>query len=98
MTGPDRDGWTLTPAGLEWLRDLGADPEALRAARRPLVRTCLDWTERRPHLAGAAGAAICERFFAAGWLERIGSGRAVRLTPVGETALHRSLGLSSARP
>ncbi|MGP6158240.1 MAG: hypothetical protein ACLPYS_12180 [Vulcanimicrobiaceae bacterium] len=44
-------------------------------------------TERRPHLAGALGAAICERFFANGWIEPASAGRAVRLTPLGRSAL-----------
>jgi hypothetical protein len=52
---------------------------------------CLDWTERRPHLAGALGAALCRRCLDAQWIERIGSGRAVRLTPSGRHALSASL-------
>ncbi|GAA0971802.1 winged helix-turn-helix domain-containing protein [Acrocarpospora macrocephala] len=87
------DGWTLTASGLGWLRDLGADTEALRRTRRPMVRSCLDWTERRPHLAGAAGAAVCSRFFEIGWTERIGSNRAIRLTAPGEAALLNQLNL-----
>jgi DNA-binding transcriptional ArsR family regulator len=87
------DGWAMTGAGLEWLQTLGADTRALRATRRVMVRPCLDWTERRPHLAGSAGAAVCSRLFAAGWIERIGSQRAVRLTPAGEAALRDQLGL-----
>jgi DNA-binding transcriptional ArsR family regulator len=86
-------GWAITPAGLDWLTSLGADTQALHTARRAMVRTCLDWTERRPHLAGAAGAALCSRLFAAGWIERTGSHRAVRLTTTGESALQDQLGL-----
>jgi DNA-binding transcriptional ArsR family regulator len=85
------DGWLVRPAGLEWLADMGVDLEVARALRRPFARPCLDWTERRPHLAGAAAAAMCERFFATRWIERIGSGRAVRLTPAGRRALTASL-------
>ena len=51
-------------------------------------RTCYD------HLAGTAGAKLCEKFFDNGWVARIGSGRAVRLTPVGKAALQDLLGLS----
>lgn len=97
MTSQDmlsrHSGWSLTSAGHEWLRELGADTEALGRTRRPMVRSCLDWTERRPHLAGAAGAAVCSRFFQAGWIERIGSDRAVRLTVTGKAALRDRLGL-----
>ena len=87
----DAGGWAITPDGLAWLGDLGVDVEKAREARRPFTRRCIDWTERRPHLAGTSGAAMCERFFAAGWIERIGTGRAVRLTPTGGRALSDSL-------
>lgn len=88
-----RRGWALTADGEAWLESLGVDVENARAARRPLVRTCVDWTERRPHLAGGAGAALCDRFFATRWIERIGSDRAVRLTPAGDRELRRTLDL-----
>src|SRR4051812_34839543 len=63
------DGVSLTPAGTRWLTDLAVDVPGLRAARRPLLRVCLDWTERRPHLAGGVGAAIRESFLTHGWIE-----------------------------
>ena len=88
-----RRGVALTDAGERWLHDLGVDVGALRAGSRPLVRTCLDWTERRPHLAGAAGAALCTRLTDNGWVERT-TGRAVRVTEPGHRALHRLLGLT----
>ncbi|MFG3698219.1 ArsR/SmtB family transcription factor [Micromonospora sp. NPDC047620] len=91
----DADGLALTPAGLGWLDELGVPVAPLRVARRPLMRDCLDWTERRPHLAGALGAALCDRFFEVGWLTR-GGGRAVRLTPAGGPALAAALGLAPA--
>ncbi|GAA2671286.1 ArsR/SmtB family transcription factor [Actinoplanes palleronii] len=88
-------GFALTDEGLTWLTDqLGVAPDQLRASRRPLARACLDWTERRPHLGGLAGARMCETFLTRKWLTRIGSGRAVRLTPAGRTALHTLLNLT----
>jgi len=88
-----RTGFSVTDEGCAWLIDrVGVDPAALRATRRPLARPCLDWTERRTHLGGAAGAALCARLLAARWVERIGSGRAVRLTPAGANALADLLG------
>jgi DNA-binding transcriptional ArsR family regulator len=84
-------GLALTPRGLDWLGELGIDVPVLRAARRPLVRDCLDWTERRPHLGGAAGAALCGHFLSSGWIERLASGRAVRVTAAGEQELVRVL-------
>ncbi|MEU9739345.1 winged helix-turn-helix domain-containing protein [Micromonospora chersina] len=88
-------GLAVTPAGVAWLTDLGVPVEPLRAARRPLVRDCLDWTERRPHLAGAVGAALCRRFLDLGWTAR-GTGRAVRVTPAGRPALAAALALDPA--
>ena len=84
-------GWALTARGSAWLAELGLDIGPPRSSRRPMVRRCLDWTERRPHLAGAVGAALCRRSLDAQWIERIGSGRAARLTPAGRQALSVSL-------
>lgn len=90
-------GFALTEAGIVWLTDdLGIPLEDLRGTRRPLVKACLDWTERRPHLAGAAGALLCTRFRRKRWIRTIGSGRAVSLTPSGERALRDLLGLDAA--
>jgi hypothetical protein len=83
---PD-DGFVLTPAGLTWLTSLGVHVAELRASRRAITRSCLDWTERRPHLAGAAGAAICLTFFDRGWIGRRDAGRSVVVTPAGQAAL-----------
>ncbi|MEU4782335.1 winged helix-turn-helix domain-containing protein [Micromonospora sp. NPDC023633] len=91
----DAGGLALTPAGRDWLDGLGVPVVPLRALRRPLLRDCLDWTERRPHLAGALGAALCAHFLEVGWLTR-GGGRAVRLTPAGGPALAAALGLDPA--
>jgi hypothetical protein len=83
-------GPTLTGDGLAWLNRLGL---TLPVSRRPQVRSCLDLTERRPHLAGVAGALVCRHAFEAGWITRIGTGRAVALTGVGRLALRDQLGL-----
>ncbi|MFF2435265.1 ArsR/SmtB family transcription factor [Streptomyces sp. NPDC058107] len=84
-------GFALTDIGLGWFAELGIGLDT--GTRRPLVRSCLDWTERRPHLAGAAGAALCRHALDAGWCVRIGSGRAVKATGDGERALHELLGI-----
>ena len=84
----------LTAAGLAWLGDsLRIDVPAVTAGRRPAARSCLDWTERRPHLGGAAGAAICAQCFARGWISRTGTGRAVAISPAGQLALHELCGI-----
>jgi hypothetical protein len=94
----DRDGGlALTEAGRAWLAtELGIEAADLRSGRRPLARACVDWTERRPHLAGLAGARICERLMQRRWIVRIGSGRAVRVTASGASALHDLLGIDAA--
>lgn len=83
----------LTGAGAAWCAAVGMDVAAIRAARRPTVLLCLDWTERREHLAGALGAALLTRFRACGWLDDMPGSRAVRVTPLGREALVRHLGL-----
>lgn len=85
-------GFALTDAGLRWFGSVGIGLE--RGGRRPLARGCLDWTERRPHLAGVAGAALCRHALDAGWCVRIGSERAVKATPSGERALSELLGIT----
>ncbi|NKE63169.1 winged helix-turn-helix transcriptional regulator [Lentzea sp. PSKA42] len=69
----------ITEPGMVWLKELGFEP-----SKRVVSRACLDWTERVPHLAGAAGAHLCSVFFERGWIKRIGTSRAVVLTGVGE--------------
>ncbi|MEU6552446.1 winged helix-turn-helix domain-containing protein [Streptomyces sp. NPDC046915] len=85
-------GFALTDAGLEWFGSVGIGLE--RGGRRPLARACLDWTERRPHLAGVAGAALCRHALDTGWCVRIGTERAVKVTPSGERALSELLGMT----
>ncbi|CAL9579996.1 ArsR/SmtB family transcription factor [Streptomyces sp. enrichment culture] len=87
-------GFALTDAGLRWFDRAGIALD--RGGRRPLARACLDRTERRPHLAGTAGAALCGHALTVGWCLRIGSGRAVRVTEAGERALSDLLGIDPA--
>lgn len=75
------DGGEVTADGQAFLRDFGADPAP---GRRVFCRPCLDWSERRPHLAGRVGAALASRCFALGWLERHRDSRAVRITQAGQ--------------
>jgi hypothetical protein len=77
----------LTPAGEQWVVALGIDLAPLRARRRPLCRPCLDWSQRRFHLAGALGAALLERLFALRFARRETGSRAVVLTPRGAAFL-----------
>jgi hypothetical protein len=91
-----RTGFALTSIGVDWLVErLGVDPATLERPRRPLARPCLDWTERRTHLGGVAGAHVCARMMHLRWVERIGSGRAVRVTARGSDALRDLLGIET---
>jgi DNA-binding transcriptional ArsR family regulator len=87
----DREGLALrdeTPFAA-----LGVDLDALGHGRRPLTRSCLDWSERRPHLAGELGAALLRALFDRGWLARRPLGRAVAVTPRGRAGLRGALGV-----
>ncbi|MDH2415391.1 helix-turn-helix transcriptional regulator [Nocardioides sp. CER19] len=81
-------GYAVTPPGEEWFADLGVDVAAARSRRRSFARPCLDWTERRPHLAGALAAATTARLLDLGWFARRGDDtRALRVTDAGRVAL-----------
>lgn len=79
----DRESLTLTDAGADGLRGAGVDVDGAVQARRATTRACLDWTERRVHLAGALGAAVGMRFLEAGWVVRHRSGRGLSVTESG---------------
>jgi DNA-binding transcriptional ArsR family regulator len=83
------DAPVLTPDGEAWCIALGVDVAALRGQRRPLCRSCLDWSERRPHLAGALGAALLARLLERGVLRRQAQGRALTVTAGWERLLDR---------
>jgi DNA-binding transcriptional ArsR family regulator len=87
------EGGRVTDAGQRFLAGLGIDLRIAGKGRRHLCRACLDWTERRPHIGGAIGAALAERWLALGWIERAKDSRAVRLTPAGECGFRDSLGM-----
>jgi DNA-binding transcriptional ArsR family regulator len=78
------------------LRTLGVDVDRVPAGRRPLTRSCLDWSERRPHLAGALGAAVLDALLRSSWAERRPGGRALAVTPAGREALRDTLDLDIA--
>jgi DNA-binding transcriptional ArsR family regulator len=63
-------GYIVTDKGKTWFGSLGIDVEELRASRRRLTRRCLDWSERRSHLAGGLGAALANRFVKLNWIAR----------------------------
>ena len=83
VKGGEESAIDLTSAGEAWCARLGIDLEALRAGRRPLCRPCLDWSERRLHLAGALGAVLLDRLVALRSLRRTPDSRVVTVSPRG---------------
>jgi DNA-binding transcriptional ArsR family regulator len=91
------DGGLVTDAGLAFFDRLGIDVGALAARRggrpaRVMCRPCLDWSERRPHLAGSIGAALCAHSFDEDWVRRIRGTRAVAITPKGQRVFREQFG------
>lgn len=77
------DALSLTENGAEFVTGLGIDIEALRLKKSPLCRECLDWSERRSHLAGNLGRAFLARFESLSWARRDTQSRAVLFSPTG---------------
>jgi DNA-binding transcriptional ArsR family regulator len=83
----DGKALALTKKGEEFVERLGVNVAALESRRRTLCLSCLDWSVRRPHLAGALGAALLDRVFALRWAARVKGTRVVMFSAVGERAL-----------
>lgn len=91
------DAGLVTDSGIALFTQLGIDAASISAGRgnstRVLCRPCLDWSERRPHLAGAIGAALCARSFEAAWIRRVVGTRAVEVTPKGLRLFRETIGV-----
>ncbi|HEY3848167.1 MAG TPA: winged helix-turn-helix domain-containing protein [Acetobacteraceae bacterium] len=85
------DGGEVTDTGHRFLRDFGAEPEP---GRRVFCRPCLDWSERRPHIAGRLGAALSCRCFELGWIARQRDTRAVTITEAGRAGFAEQFGVA----
>jgi len=88
----DEDGGQLTDAGRSFFDEFGIDLRRT-SKRRVFCRPCLDWSERRPHLAGAVGAAILRHALEHDWVEHIRDSRALVVTPVGVRGLATTFGI-----
>jgi len=86
---PGADGLALTASGRRLFLDLRIDTDALSGQKRAFCRACLDWSERRHHLAGALGAALLARIVELGWAKCSKDSRVVSVTASGHQALHR---------
>lgn len=80
-------GWTLTSRGEHRLGELGLDSGVLHRGRRPLLRSCQDWTERRPHMAGLLGQLLASKLLDQNWVRRRPGTRALQVTLLGEQQL-----------
>ena len=86
--------YKATRRGLESLDALGVAVRSEPAARRAYARSCVDLTQRRPHLAGALGAAMLELYVRKGWILRNARSRVVSVTPKGAEAFNRCLNVT----
>ncbi len=94
VTGSRPEGYELSAAGAEALGALGLDLPTLAAQRRRFACACMDWSERRPHLGGALGAALLKLALSSGWVHADLDSRAVTVTAKGARAFHTHFGLS----
>src|SRR5438094_2197742 len=94
----DDEAAEITAAGTRFFTEFGIDLATLRSTRRHFCRLCLDWTERRPHIAGAVGVAITKRYFDLGWMERMTRSHAVLVTSLGRRGFRETFGIDVSSP
>jgi len=87
------DGALITPKGLTFLSGMGIDLATPPKSKRVLCRPCLDWSERRSHLAGTVGTALCQHSLASGWIRQSEGSRALTITRKGEAAFRQHFGV-----
>jgi len=75
-------------------QSFGIDLSAMQQSKRPICRLCLDWSEQKPHLAGAVGAALAARCFELGWVLRLPNTRAIAITPAGVEGFQEQFGVT----
>lgn len=99
VLSPEGREFQLTPSGAGFLAVIGVEIQPVRGGagggRRAFCRSCLDWSERRPHAAGTLGAALAARSFEAGWIERMPETRAVRVTGTGKDFFREAFGINA---
>jgi DNA-binding transcriptional ArsR family regulator len=91
----DDDGGVVTERGVAFLQRAGIPlvDDGVRCGPRPLCRPCLDWSERRFHIAGKLGAAMCRRFLEQRWVRRLDDTRALEVSAAGAAGLRKMLGV-----
>ena len=91
------DDFEISPEGTNFFQTLGIDFQELKSRKRSLARQCLDWSERRPHLGGALGAAILDRMLEKGWVRRAKGSRTISITPPGHMALRETFQIATEK-
>ena len=89
-----QDGGIVTARGEVFFAEFGIDLRQLDHGKRAFCRPCLDWSERRPHLAGAVGAALAKRGFELGWFRRLRDTRALAISSSGRAGLAETFGIA----
>lgn len=84
----------VTEEGGRFLAALGIDLAVETPTRRPLCRTCLDWSERRPHLSGRLGAALLAQALDRAWVRHVPDSRALKITPAGQRRFYEVFGVA----
>ena len=90
----DEQHYVLTPKGIAWLEAWEIDIEPLKKKRRKFAYACLDWSERRFHIAGSLGAVITDLFFEKTWVKRLPHTRALTITPLGKATLKQDFAIT----
>ena len=89
-----KQAYEVTDTGWEWFADLGIDKNNFTNSRLPLTRLCLDWSERKPHLAGHLGAALLDSMLRNRWLKKLKFSRELLVTTKGREAFSNLLGIT----
>jgi DNA-binding transcriptional ArsR family regulator len=88
------DGGEVTQSGRDFFSKLGLDVDEAKHGKRIFCKPCLDWTERRPHLAGSLGVSLCHHCFERGWVTRSRDSRALHITPEGHKNIAEVFGIT----
>ena len=83
--------YIVTTLGSDFFQNLGVEVSGLQKQRRHFAKPCLDWSERKYHLAGALGAALLEKMLGLDWLRRTQHSRAISITSLGRSGLKKIL-------
>ncbi len=84
----NNNNFDISKKGIQWFSGLGIDIDDLKQQRRSFIRPCLDWSERRHHIAGSLAAALLDKMLSTDWIRRTRNSRAVVITGKGQKKLY----------